>query len=269
LQNHLVSHWLSNTEGIKVDTETIVLVEQMEELSLKEPETACYWFGNSFASQRKLEICGTTVTTVSELVDVVWRSPKEFYDGDAYKKLLDRKAGADLYGFLYSFGYKSVCDKEWSEMKKCDLFAKTVLLFSMMDFIAEKEGARTDKIRSFFENYGPIGIAAYTKKLIGSKDSKVYLPLDASGKQILSSIASFKTPKGGSVAELYRAYVPLIESVDKLLLNLTENPHCVLAGVYELSGVICTNLVGCFAYKIFDRQAPLGFNAIIENDREV
>ncbi len=269
LQNHLISHWLSNTEGIKVDTETIVLVEQMEELSAREPEVACYWFGNSFAPERRLEINGTTVRNVYELVEAMWRSPKEFYNGDAYKKLLNRSVGADLYGFLYSFGYKSVIDKEWSEMKKCDMFAKTVLLFSMMDFIAENEGARTDRIRRFFEIYGPIGIAAYIKKLVSNKDSKVYLPLDASGKQILSSIASFKTPNGGSVAELYRAYAPLIESVDKLRLNLTENPHCVLAGVYELSGIICTNLVGCFAYKIFDRQAPLGFNAIIENDREV
>lgn len=119
-------------------------------------------------------------------------------------------------------------------------------------------------IRSFFIYYGPVGLATYTKTLVTNQREKVYSALDSDGRQALSRIAEFNAPTTGSVNELFRAYNPLIENVDKLRRNLIENPHCILTGVYENKGVICTNLVGCFAFKIFDRMAPLGFNAWIE-----
>ena len=58
---------------------------------------------------------------------------------------------------------------------------------------------------------------------------------------------------------------PLVEEVDRMQNYLIENPHCILAGVYDTKGIICTNLVGCFAFKIFGRVAPLGFEALLEN----
>ena len=48
--------------------------------------------------------------------------------------------------------------------------------------------------------------------------------------------------------------------------QLIDNPHLIELGFYEEKGVRCTNLKGCFAFKIFDRVAPLAFNTLIENN---
>lgn len=264
LQNHCISHWLSNTEGITVDDTTLKLVDAIEALSATEPEVACYWFGNSFATEKSLSICNQRVTSIDGLVKALFHAPNDFYQIDGYKKLLSRTDGADLYGFLYSFGYKELIEKEWEHLRSCDTFNKVTILISMIDNIAMNAGVDPTPIRSFFIYYGPVGLATYTRMLVTKQNEKVYSALDSDGRQALSRIAEFNAPTTGSVNELFRAYNPLIDNVDKLRRNLIENPHCILTGVYENKGVICTNLVGCFAFKIFDRMAPLGFNAWIE-----
>ena len=263
LKNNCISHWLKNTEGITVDAETLTLVNAIETLSISEPEIACYWFGNSFASEKQLQICNKKVTNVAELVEAMFSSPATFYQTDGYKKLIHREQGADLYGFLYSFGFKEAIDKEWEHLTECDLFNKVVVLFSMMDNIAVKSQTDPTKIRSFFVEYGPVGIATYTQKLVLATNNSSYVALDGDGKHALSSIASFKAPASGNVDELFRAYLPLIKSVENLRVNLMENPHCILTGVYTNKGVVCSNLMGCFAFEIFGQKAPLGFNAYI------
>ena len=268
LQKQCISHWLAHTEGISVDDDTKQLVDEIEALSISEPEIACYWFGNSFAAERLLSICGKTVSTIPQLVEAMFISPILFYQGDGLKKMLDRKDGADFYGFLFSYGYREIVDAEWEHMEQCDVFNKTSLLISMMDSVAVKSGATPDIIRDFFVKYGPVGIATYTKHLM-EQNTDVYAPLDANGKQAISTITSFREPTSGTVDELFRAYTPLVENVDKLRRILIDNPFCVVTGVYESKGVMCTNLVGCFAFNIFERLAPLGFSAFIDSAKGV
>lgn len=207
LQKHCISHWLANTEGISVDDDTKKLVDEIEALSMSEPEIACYWFGNSFAAKRQLTICEKTVSTIPQLVDAMFSNPLAFYEKDGLKKMLDRKDGADFYGFLFSLGYKEFVNSEWEHLKQCDMFNKTSLLMSMMDNIAVKANADTKIIRSFFVKYGPVGIATYTKQLLTQNDA-VYTPMDADGKQAISKITSFREPTNGTVDELFRAYTP-------------------------------------------------------------
>lgn len=261
LQNNCISHWINNTEGIKVNEKTLKIINSIEKLSITEPEVACYWFGNSFAPKRMLKICNRTVTSISELIESMFCSPSDFYMTDGYQKLMSRIHGADLYGFLYSFGYRKIVQKEWEHANSCDTFSKVVVLMSMLDVISEKAGVDAEPIRKFFVNYGPIGMVVYTKKLV---ENKIYKALDSEGKQILNRICNYNVELIGSIDELYREYIPLIESVDKLYQNLIDNPHLIFAGAYENRGVICTNLIGCFAYRIFDRMAPLGFQTWIE-----
>ncbi len=52
--------------------------------------------------------------------------------------------------------------------------------------------------------------------------------------------------------------------MDNFRKILIDNPFCVATGVYESKGVLCTNLIGCFAFNIFERLAPLGFGAFID-----
>lgn len=263
LQKHCISHWLANTEGISVDEDTKKLVDDIEALSVSEAEIACYWFGNSFATKRQLTICEKTVSTVPQLIEAMFTIPLTFYKKDGLKKLLDRKEGADFYGFLFSLGYKEIVNAEWENLKQCDMFNKTILLISMMDNIAVKAGADPKIIRNFFVKYGPVGIATYTKQLLVQNDN-VYTPMDADGKQAISKITGFREPTSGAVDELFRAYTPLVESVDNFRKILIDNPFCVATGVYESKGVLCTNLIGCFAFNIFERLAPLGFGAFID-----
>ena len=271
LQNNCISIWLEITKGVEVPDETKELVNSIEKISLTKPEVACYWFGRSFASAKQLEkcklkICNKEVTTIDELIKVLFSSSKIFYQTDGYKKLKDQKDGADLYGYLFSLGYKEIVDKEWEKLKDCDLFNKTVILIDMLDVIAVKAGANVTTLkilRNFFTHYGPVGIAALTKQLV---EEKVYTPLDYDGKTILDEISSFDPPAEGTVVALFRAYLPLIEKVDKMRNQLIDNPHLIELGFYEEKGVRCTNLKGCFAFKIFDRVAPLAFNTLIENN---
>ena len=262
LQKHCISHWLANTEGISVNEENKKLVDDIEALSVSEPEIACYWFGNSFAKKRQLTVCGKTVSTIPELITAMFTVPSDFYREDGLTKMLDRRYGADFYGFLFSFGYKGIIDEEWKYLKQCDMFNKTSLLISMMDNIAVKAEADPKIIRNFFVKYGPVGIATYTKRLI--TENNVYTALDANGKEAISKIKSFRAPAAGTIDELFKAYTPLIEEVKYFRKILIDNPFCVAAGEYEPRGVICKNLVGCFAFKIFERLAPLGFNALID-----
>lgn len=265
LQNHCVSHWLSNTEGIKFQDSDANLVESIESLSATAPEVACYWFGNAFAQKRQLNICNQNVSTIEELLRALFSSPSMFYQRDGYSKLTDRNQGADLYGFLYSLGYKDIVDKEWEHLSKCDEFNKAIILFSMLDSIAIKAKVNPLSVRAFFVNYGPVGIAIYTKQLVTQGGQPIYWAVDGEGKQTLSKIAEFRTPPLGEINSLYRAYLPLIENVDRLQRILIENPHCILTGVYDNKGIMCCNLKGCYAFRIFGRSAPLGFNALLES----
>ena len=263
LKNNCVSHWLTNTEGISKNNDTLELVNSIEMLANSAPELACYWFGNSFASERELNICNRTVKTIDELIKTLFSSNSNFFQLGGYEKLMNRVDGADLYGFLYSFGYKDIIDAEWQNVKELPTYESTVVLMSMMDVIAVKAGADAGIVRSFFINYGPVGIARYVKKLT---EENVYSPLDFEGKQIIEKVTNCSTPKEGTVDQLYKAYLPLIDSVRKMQSKLIENPHCIISGMYETKGIICKNLAGCFAFKIYDRLAPLGFSYLIESN---
>ena len=265
LKNRCISHWLSNTEGIQTDQQTLTLVEVIENKAQTEPELACYWFGNSFSKKKELRVCNQTVSNIGELMTALFRAPREFYLSGGYDLLMDRKTGAALYGFLYSLGYQGVIEAQWKEAQKCDEFNKAVLLLGMLDVIASKAKADTALLRDFFLRYGPLGIAVYTKQLVDRTGTPVYQGLNADGKQILSQIAAFRPAASGSVNEIFRNYAPLLELLKKLQSNLIDNPYCITAGVYESRGVLCTDLSGCFAFLIFGRSAPLGFHAWLES----
>lgn len=265
LQKHCISHWLSNTEGIQADEQTSALVAAIEEKSLKEPELACYWFGNSFARRRELQICDRTVVTIGDLLRALFQTPQDFYLKDAYDKLISRTDGASLYGFLYSFGYQEIIETQWQEAVQCDDFNKACVLLGMLDAIAIKVGEDPGLLRRFFVLYGPMGVATYTKRLVDRVGDPVYQGLNADGKQVVTQIANFQPASGESVDELFRVYTPLLEMVKKLQSYLVDNPYCVSTGIYESTGVLCTNLAGCFAFQIFGRSAPLGFHAWIES----
>ncbi len=264
LSNHCISCWLDRTSNISVGEQSRSLVTDIELLAAVEPELACFWFGNSFAEKRRLVVNKREVSNLGELLAAMFSSARAFYQLDAYKKLLDRKAGADMYGFLFSLGFRGVVDAAWEQMADCDVFHKTALLLAMMDNIAVKGKQNPALLRRFFVSYGPVGVAAYTQSLVVRSDNPVYIALDREGQKALEQIASFQAPPANTTEELFRAYLPLVESVEQMRRILIDNPYCIQAGDYDEQGVLCANLMGCFAFNIFDRPAPLGFSAWLE-----
>ena len=87
----------------------------------------------------------------------------------------------------------------------------------MMDIIAEKEKANTKIIRDFFVNYGPLGFATYTKKLV---EQNVYISTDSAGKSLISKIQNFKEPMQGGTKEIFEAYQPLLSNIDAFAESL-------------------------------------------------
>ena len=269
-QNNIISFWLANTEGLEVkeaDENTENIVNEIEKISLQESKLACYWFGFSFAAKEKrvLNICNKDISTYNELIETIFSSPNVFYE-EIISKLRNRLKGADLYGFLYHLGYKDVIDGCWNNIKLRNEFDSFCITFFMMDSIAEKEKANTKIIRDFFVNYGPLGFATYTKKLV---EQNVYISTDSAGKSLISKIQNFKEPMQGGTKEIFEAYQPLLSNIDAFAESLFDNPLCISAGIYNDKAIVCTNLAGCFAYDFFGRKAPAGFNAYITNTDDV
>lgn len=263
LRKGCISHWLAYTEGIKKDDSTNLLVDEIEKLSAKEPKIACYWYGNSFATEKYLNICDIQVTNINELFNAMFSNAGNFYDKDGLNKLMDRKEGCDLYGFLFSYGYKEIIDKEWEAVRGCDKFNKASILFAMLDNIAVKSNCDPNVVRTFYINYGPVGSATYTQRLVANSKEETYMPLDVDGKQILSAIKSFNVSINNDVQTIFKEYIPLINNIAKLQKMLVDNPFCIVTGVYESKGVICTNLKGSFGFTLYDKSAPLGYHAWI------
>ena len=266
LSKKAISYWLGHTEGISVPEETSRLVEEIETLAEEDPALACYWFGNSFSDQRCIEICEAEARDPESLQRALFSSAKRFYLSGGYDQLMNRDLGARLYGFLYSLGYRELVEKEWAHAADCDEFNKASILFSMLDNILVKENVDPRPLRSFFTDFGPLGIAEFTRQVIMQEDIKVYEPLSSEGKQLLDTIRSFDPGTLESTDTMFRRYIPLVNAVDKMRDVLVDNPFNVSLGLYGKAGILCTNLIGCFAFQIFGRLAPLGFNAWLESD---
>ena len=262
LQKHYISHWVENTYGACADETTKKLINDIEMLADKEPSLACYWFGNSFATQRTLRICNGIVNDIDGLILALTNSAYDFYSGDGLKKLLSKNEGADLYGFLYSFGYKTAIENMWNEFGKCDEYNKVCKLFVILDHIAENVGADVSLWRQFFVEYGPIGILTYTQRLIA--ESNVYEALDAQGEDIMFEILTTEDLVEAPISDILAHYTSLNENITKFRKILQDNPYCIEGGMYAEKGAICKNLKGCFAFEIFGRLAPLGFSTWIE-----
>lgn len=266
LQKKLVSCWLSNTKGVKVDPDTYALVDKIEEYSVENPEIACFWFANIFSDEKKLKLYNSTVSTMDDFISTLFNSSNLFYQARGYEKLMDRLEGADIYGFLFSFGYQELIDQAWQHIKGSSTVNKLTYLFAMIENIAYKENVDQKHIHDFYINYGPVGIATYTKKLVCGTD-KVYDALDSEGRQILDNIKKFELTRYSTIDDIFKGYSPMLEAIEKFRGVLVDNPYCVLTGIHDNKGIICCNLIGCFAFKIFECMAPIGFSSWLEKGK--
>lgn len=225
---------------------------------------SCFWFGFSFAEKRELKIGGKTVSTMPELLHALFDDPYEFYHGDILKSITDpRGAGARIYGFLYSFGYDQVIGKYWKEIDWKSMFKISCLTISMFDDIASQAKVDTAPIRKLFYEYGPIGGYVYAQRLVMNAGDEVYRSLDSKGAQVLKEIREVKLDPNQPVQKIYADHVILAEKVERMRDMMTDNPFCLETGVYEQKGILCTNLKGCFAFRLYDKAMPLGFEAHI------
>lgn len=269
LKNQIVSHWLENTEGISVDQKTLELVKKIEEYANKEPEIACFWFGFSFAEKRVLKIGDWKIETQQELYHAFFGNAYRFYEKQLLDVLMDRKkSGAPIYGFLYSYGYQELVEKAWKEIAaKNQLFDKACLIFAMFDGMAEKAGISSEELRRFFVCYGPIGGYVFTQRLLKDQSQEIYKALDAKGSQLLEQIKNQNLNVKQSIEKIYAEHIILAEKVQRMRSLMTDNPYCLEIGVYEQKGILCANLMGTFAFRLYGIDMPLGFEAYIKRTK--
>ncbi|MCR5263151.1 MAG: hypothetical protein K6D94_04700, partial [Clostridiales bacterium] len=261
LDERLISDWLAGTPDISVSDETVKLVGDIEKLAGTEPGVAVYWFGNAFAAEPGITVMDFGVSGVGDLSSVMFTSPRMFYEDGGLDMLLDRKKGAALYGFLYSLGYKDLIGSVMEKDSERSEFSKACVRIAMLEMIAEKEGDMNaaEDIKKFYVEYGPAAYAAYVKKLVERTNGPVYRGLDREGEHVLSEIKDYRLLTAGAFSDVSRSLAGLVTLADKMRGMLIDNPYLIAGGVYETHGVLCLNLVGCFAFEILGKKAPLGF----------
>ena len=257
----VVSNWLYCHKDDQNAAKNMDIVLKIEEISKVNKNVACYWFGNSFANERKLVLNGKTIRTMDDFQKVMFGSPKDFYIHDGLNKLINRKSGADVYGFLYSYGFEEFISKTWEEMKKKDNFKKSCQLFGMLDIIFTRVNVDPGLLRNFFIQYGPMGAYTYVKNIVQSKEKTVYRALDSDGKALLDAIANCQIPLSGSIDALCNGYAPLIQAVGNMRTKLNDNPFLIRAGIYNSDEILCEDIKGVFALQLnsYGIVSPLGF----------
>ena len=257
----VISNWLYCHKEDENAAKNLELVLQIEEISKINKAVACYWFANSYASERKLVLNGKTVNTLGDLQNALFDSPKDFYIRDGLNKLINRKTGADLYGFLYSYGYKDFIDTTWDATKKKDSFNRSCQLFEMLDSIMTREGIDSSLLRNFFVQYGPLGAYTYVKNVVKSREKRIYRALNVDGMLLLDAIAVLNVPASGTIEEIMNGYLKLIQAIETMRTKLNDNPFLIQAGAYSRDEIICEDLRGVFALQIepYGLTAPLGF----------
>lgn len=264
LQKNIISHWLKNTKGIQVTKETAELVDTIEQYSLTEPEIACYWFGNCFAKEKFVLICGQKVSSIDEMMKVLLQSPSHFYLNEGLSKLQNKRKGADLRGFLYSFGFKDLIVQMDEQQNKGNQFEKVSVILSMLDHAAEKtEQADASVVRNFFVKYGPVGALRYTQSLVQGKE-QIYTGENPDGEKLLKNIRNFSAGNAVTVDELFEAYRPLSKDIYTMQTMMTDNPFLITTGTYYRKNILCHNLLGTFAFEFLDRKFPIGFCTVLE-----
>ena len=272
-QEKVLSDWISSTSNLEIDKtvrdDQVKLIQQIEKMSVNFPELATFWFMNVYASEKSKGIAAGNVKFMSELLEQMFRSPREFYmDNSWCDKLLDRKTlGAELYGFLYGLGYQEKIDVAWKEIddSNCDLFERICKVFVLLDSIATEERVDRTGLYAFFLNFGPAGIATCVQRLVREQGENVYQAMDDNGRRALYAIAHFEIQNVDSVEKYYEQCMKLMDHVNYMRSMLQDNPYLLEHGVFEEKGVICKNRMGGFYLNIFERQAPLYFMSLIES----
>lgn len=262
LRQECVSHWLDNTPDLNVEPAAVELIGQIEDLSQREPALACHWFANAFAPRHHLRLYSSSISSIRELPQVLFQSPAAFYQRGGFEKLTDRSAGADLYGFLFSLGFRRIIDDTWKDIRSAGTFDRFCELMLMLDRILVSADADPRPLRQFFVQYGPLGAAVYARELALQEDPPVYTPISSSGDTLLSRIREFAPPTSGTAEELLNAYMPLLELTRELSRSMSSNPFDT-GSSYSIR---CSNLKGCFNAVFLDMSAPLGLPALLEHE---
>lgn len=262
LSQRLVSDWVKSTPGLHVPEDTLQTIEEIERFAETEPEIACYWFGLSFSHSREFMFSGNPVNSLDDLFQELFGDTKKFYS-QYYEMLRDQKKGAVLFGYFYSLGYRETFEKTWAEIEKETEINQFAAILSIIDEIGDHYQADCQLIRGFFAFRGPLAICTYVRKLV-TKEKATYKALDANGQKVLDRIAKHDIKRDQPCSQIFRDAQDLVQDVRMMRSMLTDNPFLLSAGTYEESGIICTNLKGCFGYRFLGSEAPLGLKQYIE-----
>ena len=265
LREKIVSSWLEGNVVYTVSDDKKNKINVIEEYAKSQPEIACYWFGNTFSNNKLAMIFDRELTSFGSVINVLFESPRKFYLDGGLEVLTSRQAS--FYGYLYSFGVEDIIENTWQlvQDKQIGMSRKICLYISMIDQIAERIGANTSDIRSFFIKYSPVAGTIYVRQLILNEGEAVYKALDDESREIISEIENFRNPVDKSVKDMLEEYSDLANIIDRFRKKLVGNPYNIGAGAYLNRGILCNDLRGVFAFKFYDEVFPIGFSDVLEH----
>ncbi|MCR5212884.1 MAG: protein kinase [Eubacterium sp.] len=261
LKERVISSWRDNSKGISIDNESRSLIDKIENFASEyDGEIGRYWFAYAFSGVPGIEFMGNYISSIDELIDYILESPKLCYEEDRLLILSEPQKYPELYGFILSKGFlqavKSFMDS--ISKNKDNEFARYMYIFYFLEVLAQNGNESKKKlVLNYFSDYGPLGIYKYIHNLV--REENVYSPLDEKSKEVLTEIGAFKCVKNNSIDRLYKSYSPLIEKIH-MLKGLVINPLVAEMGLYNNEGIICNNMKGLFAFKVYGKDAAIGFS---------
>lgn len=211
----------------------------------------------------EITVCDCSVRKIPELIHALFDSAERFFRRGGYELLTDNSKEPQLLAFLCDLGYQQMARdcyaQVWQMKNEGDRFTE---IMSMLEVIAGNDTEEETLVRTFYRDFGPVGIARYVQKL-ASGPKEIYRPLNGNGKQRLEAVTRFVPQEGKTVPELRRIYSPLIDRVRWMRVYLEDNPYDILAGTHGNGDILCVNLKGCFGFWLYETAAPLGFEGWI------
>ena len=262
LSNHLTTNWVTSTPGMNLGDETLTLLNQIEQYAESNPEVACYWFGCSFGNSTDLVLDGNTIQDLEHLFSLLFKNPGKFYS-TYYGMLKDIKEGAVIYGFLFSLGFKNIIEEAFRSISTVTERDTLAILLSMLDACGQQTKTDCQIVREFFANRGPLATYNYLRYLLNT-NRHVYQALDTKAEVVMKTIRESRVKTDIPCGEIYKNSAELIQNESEFRRMLIDNPFVIACGAYENKGILCENLIGCFAYDFLGSKAPLGLMNYIE-----
>ena len=262
----VVSDWLRTAENLTVDdNRNIEMVQRIEKLAAKYPETARNWFVFSFGGNKAFSFNGEQTTDTSSFISAALFSGYMFYGENGTLDILCGRT-PEYYeptmGFLCSLGHEQAVSYLRSNLKAnhSEDLTNAEIIFRFMEMIANIEGKRF--VRKKYLYFGPYAYVDYVRELANAGCYRVRRRTASQEEELIKQICNqpqieeyLEKPLGS----IYQDLCERSKDIDKLRNSIQNNPFLVKAGIHKGKTIKSVSLKGLFCKEFLGIQVPMGF----------